>query len=330
MDTFLIFLIIVIIFFAISELFGRAKHIGRWWTFFLLVGGFFPGVVALACSPNAKKKPTKGGKKYKIWAFICMILGIISLTQFFASEGKFGYPFLAMFILAIYLFQLSNGDIINLNPKFYLGNISPSSHTIRSHNVETEKINNNNNWSTAKQKLDELQKSRLISKEEYLIKIDQINLQIVEESFQNTDEYKNLKYLLDSNILSKTEFNEKLNILKSNIINQKSSENSGKNLVFRIIDGFRENLGVAIEENLFYGFVDKNNNIAIPFTYDYAENFSNGFAVVIINGKYGFIDKKNKVVIKPIFDYAETFSSNKTKVKIKNSEFYIDFDGNKI
>ncbi|MFV0229687.1 hypothetical protein OBJ94_04600 [Empedobacter falsenii] len=72
-EALIIFCIICIIFLMISEIFGRAKHIGRWWTFFLLVGGFLPGLLALIFSPSAKKDPTKGSKNYKIWGIISLI-----------------------------------------------------------------------------------------------------------------------------------------------------------------------------------------------------------------------------------------------------------------
>ena len=122
-ETFTIFLIICIFFFIISEIFGRAKHIGRWWTFFLLVGGFLPGLLALIFSPSAKKEPTKGGKSYKIWGIISLIFGFLSIIPFVATGGKQGYTFIALIILGLYLIQLSNGKVINLNPKFYFENL---------------------------------------------------------------------------------------------------------------------------------------------------------------------------------------------------------------
>ena len=119
-ETLIIFLIICIIFLVISEIFGRAKHIGRWWTFFLLVGGFLPGLLALIFSPSAKKDPTKGSKNYKIWGIISLIFGFLNIIPFVATGGKQGYIFIALIILGLYLIQLSSGKVINLNPKFYL------------------------------------------------------------------------------------------------------------------------------------------------------------------------------------------------------------------
>ena len=46
--TLILGLVSAVIFFIIAELFGRSKHIGRWWTFFLMWGGMIiPGVIAL-------------------------------------------------------------------------------------------------------------------------------------------------------------------------------------------------------------------------------------------------------------------------------------------
>lgn len=48
----------------IGEFFGRAKHIGRWWTLFLIWSAPIPiiGILALIFSPNAEKDSTKTNK----------------------------------------------------------------------------------------------------------------------------------------------------------------------------------------------------------------------------------------------------------------------------
>ena len=143
-ETLIIFFIICIIFLVISEIFGRAKHIGRWWTFFLLVGGFLPGLLALIFSPSAKKEPTKGGKSYKIWGIISLIFGFLNIIPFVATSGKQGYTFIALIILGLYLIQLSKGKVINLNPKFYFDklttNLSSQNH------LPSKKINESTNF----------------------------------------------------------------------------------------------------------------------------------------------------------------------------------------
>jgi hypothetical protein len=66
-------------------------------------------------------------------------------------------------------------------------------------------------------------------------------------------------------------------------------------------EGFNENL-VCVIKNGKYGFIDKTNNIVIPFQYDGADNFYNGIAVIREKDKYGAIDKSGKIVIPLVYD----------------------------
>ena len=69
-----IVLIACILFFAIANFFGRAKHIGYWWTFLLL---FFtpliPGLIALILSPSANKQPNQPNKIVKVFGIVLLI-----------------------------------------------------------------------------------------------------------------------------------------------------------------------------------------------------------------------------------------------------------------
>src|SRR5690554_1529461 len=76
-----IIVICLIIFFTVAEFFGRKKHIGRWWTFGLLVSNLLFGVIALIVSPSVKENPTSGGKNYKIWGWVCIIFGLLNLIK---------------------------------------------------------------------------------------------------------------------------------------------------------------------------------------------------------------------------------------------------------
>ena len=51
-----------VVYYLIAEFLERSKHIGRWWTFFRLIAGFFPGIISLIFSPSAKRKPTAVGQ----------------------------------------------------------------------------------------------------------------------------------------------------------------------------------------------------------------------------------------------------------------------------
>lgn len=61
-------------------------------------------------------------------------------------------------------------------------------------------------------------------------------------------------------------------------------------------DEFSENLVGARKDNK-WGFINKSNELIIPYQYSMVEKFSNGFAIVRVNGKSKYIDKKNDSVI---------------------------------
>ncbi len=111
--------IAIIICFLIAEFFGRRKHIGRWWSFFLLLSGLIPGIVAIMVSPSAKKNPTQGGKSYSIWGWILIVFGVLNLVIFAGSNGNSSVLFYIFFVISYYLFELSKGKIRNVEPKFY-------------------------------------------------------------------------------------------------------------------------------------------------------------------------------------------------------------------
>ena len=48
---------------------------------------------------------------------------------------------------------------------------------------------------------------------------------------------------------------------------------------------------MAVQSYEKVGFVDCSGTIIIPYQYDYADDFSEGFAVVKKYGKFGFVDR---------------------------------------
>lgn len=42
------------------------------------------------------------------------------------------------------------------------------------------------------------------------------------------------------------------------------------------------------------GFINHSGELVIPYNYDYADDFSEGLAVVIQDGKWGFVDKQGR------------------------------------
>ena len=59
---------------------------------------------------------------------------------------------------------------------------------------------------------------------------------------------------------------------------------------------FSEGLAL-VNLNGNWGYVDKIGRVVIPFKYDKAYDFSNGLARVYLNGKWGCIDKTGREVI---------------------------------
>lgn len=137
----IIIIIALIIFFAIAELFGRSKHIGRWWSLLLLFTSFIFGILAIIFSPSAKKEPTKGTKTHKIWGWISIFFGVLNLI----TLSAIGFAFLA---LGVYLIQLSEGRIVNENPEFYFDSSKKSvesNHVSDIKQPKTINLTNNNN-----------------------------------------------------------------------------------------------------------------------------------------------------------------------------------------
>ena len=73
-------------------------------------------------------------------------------------------------------------------------------------------------------------------------------------------------------------------------------------------------------EDSRYGFLNLNNETVIPFDYHYAEDFREGFAVVVKNGKQGVIDKQNNIVI-PMAEYDYILNTDSDEPETKDWQF---------
>jgi len=82
----------------------------------------------------------------------------------------------------------------------------------------------------------------------------------------------------------------------------------------------------AFLENKLWGFKNEQ-NIIIPAQFDYADEFSEGFAKVKKNGKWGYINEKGKTVIPFQFAGASNFENGKAVVYKNGNLFYIDTKG---
>lgn len=204
-ETFIPATIIIIISLLSAELIGRTKHIGRGYSFFMMLG-LLPGIIGLVFSPSAKKNPTKPNNIYillGIFLTLASIFGFfidtddISFVQIFAS--------LSLLVSGIYTFELSKGRIINNHPKFYFDNLQEDKIELA-----TNKINDVlNNLANLKDK-------GILTDDEYNIKIEKIKDEKAKVSLINSQEYKQLKSLLEQNILTKEEFEKKITLIESN------------------------------------------------------------------------------------------------------------------
>ena len=89
---------------------------------------------------------------------------------------------------------------------------------------------------------------------------------------------------------------------------------------------FREGLAKVVLDGK-WGYIDKSGKEVIPFKYDDAMSFSEGLAGGNLNGKWGYIDKTGKAVIPFKYDYAESFSEGFAAVYLKGKWGYIDKTG---
>lgn len=81
-------------------------------------------------------------------------------------------------------------------------------------------------------------------------------------------------------------------------------------------DFFHDGLGLSLKRGK-YGFMNKQGKTVIKRRFTYAEDFSEGLAVVgVANARLGFIDTKGTFVIPPVFDGATSFANKLAAVKI--------------
>ncbi|NLJ73159.1 MAG: hypothetical protein GX333_09130 [Syntrophomonadaceae bacterium] len=95
------------------------------------------------------------------------------------------------------------------------------------------------------------------------------------------------------------------------------------------VESFSEGLAV-VRLNGKYGYIDKTGKEVIPLKYNLVYSFSEGLALVRLNGKYGYIDKTGKEVIPLKYDSADSFSEGLALVILNGKEDYIDKNGKEV
>ena len=75
------------------------------------------------------------------------------------------------------------------------------------------------------------------------------------------------------------------------------------------------------------GFINKEGKLVIPCKYDFADYFSEGLAPVEMNGKLGFINKEGNLVIPCKYNYAESFSEGLAGIVMNGKRGFINKEG---
>jgi hypothetical protein len=165
--------------------------------------------------------------------------------------------------------------------------------------------------------LKELKDKGILTEQEYEVKIKKLIEDDLEKSLEDYNEYKQLKSLYNDGILTKDEFENKVEFLKNKIRSNKEDRNKNEP---------SEGMILVTDDDLNYGFTDINGSEVIKTQYEYAEDFSEGLALVRLNSMFGYIDKKGNVVIDLQFENAKSFQNGFAKVKRKNDTQFIEIN----
>jgi len=73
---------------------------------------------------------------------------------------------------------------------------------------------------------------------------------------------------------------------------------------------FHEGLARVFDANGKAGFVDQTGKVVIPFEYEDARDFSEGYVAVCKDGKWGYIDRNNNIIVDFKYAVAQTFENH--------------------
>ncbi|HXD77943.1 MAG TPA: WG repeat-containing protein [Puia sp.] len=74
-----------------------------------------------------------------------------------------------------------------------------------------------------------------------------------------------------------------------------------------------------------WGFMDINDHLVIPCTFDSTLGFSEGLAAVESNNEWGFIDNTGKLIVRPQYFHIESFSCGLAQVWTKDRKYPTSF-----
>ena len=268
-------IILIIVALACAEFIGRSKHIGFNYTLFMMLG-IIPGIIALIFSPSAKKPPTKANKNYILFA---VLFAIFSLFQLYKIQGEHDIPIatymvmISFFATTFYFWDLQNGLVINKFPKYYFennNNKTENSIEVFSDNNELSKIDSLNN----------LKEKGILTELEFIEKSEILNKEILQKQIKYTEEYKQLEALLNSKLLTKEEFENKVKILTSITENKNTNKetNNVSNVTANSYSKESKITKLTFEEKSFIGTYIINNK-------KYFYSYNNILTIENNNGK---------------------------------------------
>jgi hypothetical protein len=96
-------------------------------------------------------------------------------------------------------------------------------------------------------------------------------------------------------------------------------DNTGKVVLqlYQNAKGFSEGLAAVADAEVGgrWGYIDKSGALVIPYQFQYAKNFSEGLARVMVKERWGYIDKSGHLVIPAVYDLATDFSGGRAEVR---------------
>ena len=284
-ETFIPAIIVVVIALLSAEFVGRSKHIGRGYSFFMMLG-LIPGIIGLIFSPSAKKEPTKANLLYSVFGVFLVLAGLYGFYQGIDNFSFINFfALLSYFSSAFYCFELSKGNVLNKEPKYYFEGTNERKDTETKMKLESTVSN-----------LADLKEKGILTNEEYNQKVEKLEVEKAEQDLKNSTEYKQLKSLLDSGVLTKEEFESKI-VKINNIIN--------KQLEDKIIDTYNYNVTLINGEILTILNIPKNTNNIL------------GCSVKIHNKNLSGVYISNKYLYEIINDKVVNFYSPKN-IKLKD------------
>lgn len=87
---------------------------------------------------------------------------------------------------------------------------------------------------------------------------------------------------------------------------------------------------LLVKKDELYGFVNEEGKLAIPFKYEEAKDFVDGFSIVRLKGKAGIIDNTDVPLGDIKYDEVYSFQENRAPVKLNEKWGFIDKEGKEI